>query len=105
MFSANIIAQEIKNENNEQSQKTENSTINKTSSEETPNKVELIDENKNGIDDRIENKKQNETSGNARMRKRSGEHFMDEDGDGINDNRCKGMGIGKGKGKKAGKRK
>lgn len=58
-----------------------------------------------------ENKKSNENSGLdelKRQRRNRNSHFIDKDGDGINDNRCNGLGVqrgsGKGKGKRSGKK-
>lgn len=107
LFSMSLFSQEVKTNSNEEKQTTEKSAESKeTSTESSKEEVQtLIDKNLNGIDDRIENSKNEGVEGNLQTRKRSREHFKDEDGDGINDNRCKGLGLGKGMGKKAGKRK
>jgi len=60
-------------------------------------KMELkgfIDEDGNGIDDRMEQGKMEHKGQHERAHHRMRDHFIDMDGDGINDNRCDGMGIG-----------
>lgn len=101
IFSVSIFAQE-KNTETSEKEKTEKNSVKQSNEDDQKTLEEFIDNNQNGIDDRIENRKVGE---GKQKRKRAGKHFRDEDGDGINDNRCKGLGLGKGKGKKAGKKK
>ncbi len=54
----------------------------------------FIDENGDGIDDRMEHGKMEHKGEHGREHNRMRDHFIDMDGDGINDNRCDGMGIG-----------
>ncbi|NOY05572.1 MAG: hypothetical protein GXO82_02895 [Chlorobi bacterium] len=54
----------------------------------------FIDENGDGIDDRMERGKMERNGEHGREHHRMRDHFIDMDGDGINDNRCDGMGIG-----------
>lgn len=55
----------------------------------------FIDEDGDGIDDRLQGKK---GEGHGQMRMMMQDRFIDLDGDGINDDRCTGMGIGRAKG-------
>lgn len=73
-----------------QSEEKQNEKINK------PQK--FIDENGNGIDDRMEKQQkvhqQGDGTGNGNQnRQRMNDHFIDADGDGINDSRCNGLGL------------
>jgi hypothetical protein len=53
----------------------------------------FIDEDGNGIDDRMEKMMLDQKGHHKGMM----DYFIDEDGDGINDNRCSGIGMMKGK--------
>lgn len=52
----------------------------------------FIDENGDGIDDRVQ-RMGGKQQGQMQMREMMRDHFIDMDGDGINDDRCGGMGI------------
>lgn len=50
----------------------------------------FIDENGDGVDDRLQNMKR---TNQTQMKHAMHDRFIDNDGDGINDERCGGMGI------------
>ena len=55
----------------------------KAKTDKPGNESEFVDNNSNGIDDRLERERQNEEKRGNRRR----DHFVDKDGDGISDNR------------------
>jgi hypothetical protein len=62
----------------------------------------FIDENGDGIDDRLQMKgKHSDQQQHGQMKDMMRDHFIDLDGDGINDDRCGGMGPTRSKGKQS----
>ncbi|MBE0644697.1 MAG: hypothetical protein IH600_11505 [Bacteroidetes bacterium] len=60
----------------------------------------FVDENGDGLDDRINKDEQigGSTNGQGRqLRQHRRDHFIDQDGDGINDDRCSGTGLRQGR--------
>lgn len=60
----------------------------------------FIDENGDGVDDRVRSNPQSgeRANGDTRQQRRQRrDRFIDQDGDGINDNRCSGTGLRQGK--------
>ncbi|MBX3042616.1 MAG: hypothetical protein KIT33_00830 [Candidatus Kapabacteria bacterium] len=89
-------SQEIPLESKEQSKE-----IEKIEQPVEPNSVEK------NVKENIEQNKNNPKLDELKQRRQKrNEHFIDKDGDGINDNRCNGFGMqrGKGKGKRSGKK-
>lgn len=82
-----------------ESKKEELPEIKQPAKEEKSAEQLIIDEKKQKTENvKLENMKQ--------QRHRRKEHFIDKDGDGINDTRCNGLGIqrGKGRGKRSGQK-
>ncbi len=98
LFASSGLAQERKGAGEQSGKKVHQQKVDmKKSQVKNEKRMEFrgfIDENGDGIDDRMEQGKMEHKGEHKEAHQRMRDHFIDMDGDGINDNRCEGMGVG-----------